>query len=705
MIAPLYIITLGLAAGLTGIAGHRFVSAYGFAPDFHSSLMLTGCLASGYLTVQLFYVAAVRFIKPSKGPVFYLAEMLSQASALVLLPYLLRLSVPWPHPSLQKAELLIFLGVFAALHGFFKLVSFFSAIRGIRGNSLGALGWFAATAVCACAAGGCYQVWNATLLEASTAVPGPAQWHTAGSVYAPARSIPEHIRFTFAIAPHSGKNLLFRWASPPGLEEPIERIAMVVSFDTAISLAKQHTITLTKNNWTRCPIIPIPGNATQCTVFWSLETIPDWLLQTGFTPLGGSEQRMLLSGPCFLADEKSSDRPSFVVVAADGLGAEHVSALNYDRDTTPALKSFSTRAHTFESAYCPAPETLATLTTLLTGVHPLAHGQLGRHHGPLPNGIHTLPEMLREQGYATAAFTEGAHPDNEDLIADSPAALGIDYLDTEFAFENPERRLPSASADERIPAGPQTTLEKAVRWLNEHQDVKTFTLVRLRHLAITEYPASDALNAYDTAIINLDRALGAFLDQLDTLPQSDHLCIVITGTYGLDFSGIGLTNDSKVKNSRYLTETSLHVPLFLLVPGESPRRRVDVVSMEDLPPTLLNLAKTSFPHSITGTNLSDLSAVREPISVMGNPLALSLRTRKWRFTWQSGRDPFTHAVTGPSEILALIDMDLYRLGRPQLDTLTRYTSTISLLQDRLKEFIETQPLLPETPSQSIFEEK
>ncbi len=700
MLIPLYIVSLALAAGMTGIAGHRFFSTLGFAPDFNSSLMLTGCLASGYLTVQLFYVAAVRFIKPSKGPVFYLTEMISQASALVLLPYLLRHPIPWPHPSLQKAEVLIFLGAFAALHGFFKLVSFFSAIRGIRGNSLGAFGWFAATAACACAAGGCYQAWNATLLKASTADPGPVQWHAAGSVYAPARSLPEHIRFSFNTTPHSGKSLLFRWAAPPGREDPIERIAMVVSFDTTMSFFKQYTITLTKNNWTRCPLIPIPANATRCTVFWSLETIPDWLLQTGFTPLGGSEQRMLLSGPCFLASEKSSGMPSFVVVAADGLSAEHVSALNYDRDTTPALKSFSTRAHTFESAYCPAPETSATLTTLLTGVHPLAHGQLGRHYGPLPNGMRTLPEMLREQGYTTAAFTEGNHPDGGDLTPQGTAGLGMDYLDAEFAFENPGRNLPSASADERIPAGPQSTLARAVHWIAEHQEVKTFTLVRLRHLAVTEYPASDALNAYDTAIINLDRALGAFLDQLDTLPQSDHMCIVITGTYGLDFSGLDSASRAKVKNPRYLTETSLHVPLFVHVPGESPRRRVDVVSMEDLPPTLLNLAKTSFPHLITGTNLSDLSAAREPISVMGNPLALSLRTRKWRFTWQSGRDPFTRAIIGQSEILGLTDMELYRLGRPQTDTLSRYTSTVSLLQDRLTVFIEAQPLLPESPGQS-----
>ena len=393
MIVPLYIISLGLAAGLAGVAGHHFFSSLGFTPDFHGSLMLASGIASGYLALQLLYTAVVRLIKPSKGPAFYLFETLSQASAIVLIPYLLKLPIPWPHPALQKVEFLVFLGIFAILHGFCKLVSFFSAIRGVHGNPFPAVGWLAAAALCAFSTYHCFHSWNTILLAASSAAPGPAQLCVSGSVQAPARSIPERTRFSFDVSSHRGKSLVFRWAAPPALDEPIERMSMLVSFNTPISLLKQHILTLAKDNWTRSPAIPIPENAQQCTVFWSLEKIPDWLLHTGMTPVGGSNRRMLLAGPSFPDLEKNSDKPSFVVIALDGVCAEHLSALGYDRDTSPALKSFSTRAHTFEFAYTPAPETAAALTTLLTGVNPLAHGQLGRHSCPLPNGIRTLPEI------------------------------------------------------------------------------------------------------------------------------------------------------------------------------------------------------------------------------------------------------------------------------------------------------------------------
>jgi len=110
MIVPLYIISLGLAAGLAGVAGHHFFSSLGFTPDFHGSLMLASGIASGYLALQLLYTAVVRLIKPSKGPAFYLFETLSQASAIVLIPYLLKLPIPWPHPALKRSNSSCFSG-------------------------------------------------------------------------------------------------------------------------------------------------------------------------------------------------------------------------------------------------------------------------------------------------------------------------------------------------------------------------------------------------------------------------------------------------------------------------------------------------------------------------------------------------------------------------------------------------------------------
>src|SRR5690606_20474965 len=88
-------------------------------------------------------------------------------------------------------------------------------------------------------------------------------------------------------------------------------------------------------------------------------------------------------------------------------------------------------------------------------------------------------------------------------------------------------------------------------------------------------------------------------------------------------------------------------------------------SIDDVAATLAGIAGVRFPGSIPGINLLGTVTSREPISMTGNPLALSLRTRNWRMTWQSGRDPFNKELTGQEEFIEFMSIDDYERGRPQ----------------------------------------
>src|SRR5205809_259647 len=70
---------------------------------------------------------------------------------------------------------------------------------------------------------------------------------------------------------------------------------------------------------------------------------------------------------------------------------------------------------TFEEVYSQSPKTTPSHMTLLTSLYPSVHGiemwQEGTPGRVLNPRVHTLAEVLKDAGYATAAFTGGANLD------------------------------------------------------------------------------------------------------------------------------------------------------------------------------------------------------------------------------------------------------------------------------------------------------
>ena len=234
------------------------------------------------------------------------------------------------------------------------------------------------------------------------------------------------------------------------------------------------------------------------------------------------------------------------------------------------------------------------------------------------------------------------------------------------------KALPTLREAPPRPAGPEITLDKGAAWLAAHEKSPCFVWLRLRDLA-------RGGRDYDTALSNLDRKLGTFLEHLGTLPLQDNLVIAITSPYALDPAMPAATPA--------LSEPVLHVPLMIYVPGDTPKRRAGPVSLEDLAPTLLLLAKSSFPHECTGANLFDFSRYREPIAIAGDPLVFSIRTKHCRYTWDSGREPFTYTAREQDVPIELIDMDTYHPGEAPLNTLGTHPALAELCRDRLLRFL------------------
>jgi arylsulfatase A-like enzyme len=101
---------------------------------------------------------------------------------------------------------------------------------------------------------------------------------------------------------------------------------------------------------------------------------------------------------------------NLVMVVLDTLRADHLGLYGYERDTSPHLDALARESVVFERAESAAPWTAPSLISLVTSLYPEVHGVRGwPYPGRMSDDVVTLAEVLKRQGYSTAAFTEGGY--------------------------------------------------------------------------------------------------------------------------------------------------------------------------------------------------------------------------------------------------------------------------------------------------------
>lgn len=93
---------------------------------------------------------------------------------------------------------------------------------------------------------------------------------------------------------------------------------------------------------------------------------------------------------------------SVVLITVDCLRADHTGFMGYRVPTTPFLDSLAAESLVFENAIVGGVPTYFSLPALLASRHPLNYG---REVVGLTAGEDTLASVMRDAGYATAAFT------------------------------------------------------------------------------------------------------------------------------------------------------------------------------------------------------------------------------------------------------------------------------------------------------------
>ncbi len=713
VIVPFYLVSLGLAGGLVGVWVRRMLAAAGLVSGFHSGLLTVASVAMAYAGLELAYMALVRLLKPTRSPLPLLCDMVAQATALLMVPWLVGIAVPWPVAALHKYEALLYLAAFVVPHTFLKLVVFFGALQSRPASPLPALGYFAASAAALLGAFAAQQQLASAALR-NTMVPAGAETAMrAGTTWAPARDLREglaaHVPFA---GPHGNGDLVLYLSQPEDDPARLETAFVSLAFGGK-SDTFEGQVTLADGQWAefRVPADRLPDKCDAVELLWSARPGQAWLTKVGLRPVNATERRLAVSGPWFIDRPAAAKKRPVLVIALDGLRSENMSLFGYSRETTPALKARAVAMSVFDQAYTPAPETAAACMSLLTGMNPLRHGHLEGHMPPADSKpAASIAETLRAGGYNTAAFTDGRGVDGEDLVQGSGFERGFLQFDDAAPMTAPSPVPGSSAPPKPLPGSDSVTLDRAGDWIEAHSGDPWFVFVRLRELRapqrLERYSegflgkgrATNAVDLYDTVLLDLDKHLGAFLERLDTLPGGSEAVVVITSPWGPDFSASGGVMQKGVLQSG-LTEAALRVPLLLRIPGQAGRSRRVPATLCDVVPTVLPLCGLAVPPGLDGADLARQSEFRDCVSMRGNPLALSERAGRWRFTWQSGLDPFTLQSTGTESVLEFIDVLLFQNSRAPQNNLGKEPELARQLRQSLSDYLQkSRAAIPQQPA-------
>ena len=342
-------------------------------------------------------------------------------------------------------------------------------------------------------------------------------------------------------------------------------------------------------------------------------------------------------------------RPNVVLVTLDSLRADRLGYLSPGPTLTPNLDRLAEESVCFTRAIAPAPWTKPSVSSLLTGLYPSAHGAFLRgaygarvtsetdptKANVIHRGVLTLAERLTAAGYATAAFTGGgfAHQVLQGRgfgHFDSGGACLPDLLHQCARWVATRPRAPFFawihSFDSHRPYLGRCAVARYLRR-------RPFALTNADVLAInsgrvvpTRRQVSRLANLYDAGVRQMDRRMGVLLRALGVSGLLSCTVLVFTSDHGEALYEHGL-----VEHSDVIYNEALKVPLMIRAPGMRPRSIDQYVRLIDVAPTILELAGLSAP-TMQGVSLVPamvketelrLTALSE-LEMVGRPRALQL---------------------------------------------------------------------------------
>jgi arylsulfatase A-like enzyme len=314
-----------------------------------------------------------------------------------------------------------------------------------------------------------------------------------------------------------------------------------------------------------------------------------------------------------------SKRPDInvILISIDTLRADHLGCYGYEKETSPNLDAFSREALIFSQAIAQAPSTLHSHASILSSLLPHHHRASWAAKTRLPEAVTSLPEVLRDAGYQTAAFTGGGQMDRVfgldqgfDLYQqpgserfNGTVARSIEWLQQErtqpfFLFLHTyEPHHPYAPPPEDL----ALFEEEYTGTLPDDISVDLLRRINRNEIEIDDQDLAHIVAAYDGEIRSMDAGFGHLIEFLRDQSLYVDTLIVFTSDHGEEFGEHGKIG----WHSHSLYDELLRVPLIVKLPGNASAGAVveDQVRSLDIAPTILEILGLEAPASFFGSKL------------------------------------------------------------------------------------------------------
>ncbi len=368
-----------------------------------------------------------------------------------------------------------------------------------------------------------------------------------------------------------------------------------------------------------------------------------------------------------IAVHAETEKPNVIFILADDLGYAELGCYGQKWIKTPHIDSLAERGMRFTQFYSGNAVCAPSRCNLLTGKHP-GHAfvrdnqnppgmeALRKEQGwefpgqwPIPDEEVTIAEMLKEQGYATAAigkwglghFGTSGDPNKQgfDLFYGFNCQVHAHNHYPKFLWRNGQKEI--LPGNDRTLNGETYSQDKftevAMEFIGEHKDQPFFLYLpfAIPHLSIQapqkslaeykdtipeeEYEHRGYLKhpypraGYAAMITHLDRDIGRIVELVEQLGLAEKTLIVFTSDNGPTFNRLGGSDSDffqsagtfrGLKGSLY--EGGIRVPLVACWTGKigASTSSDHVAALWDVMPTLAELADARQPEKSDGTSFA-----------------------------------------------------------------------------------------------------
>ena len=334
-----------------------------------------------------------------------------------------------------------------------------------------------------------------------------------------------------------------------------------------------------------------------------------------------------------LAAGAEGPKPNILLVTVDTCRADRLGCYGYGLARTPAIDALAREGVRCTNAVTTAPITLVAHASIMTGLLPPAHGVRDNGAYTLSNDYQTLSEVLKQNGYDTAAFVSAVVLNRRYNLLQ-----GFDTYDDDLWAEDEPKLF--MIRDRPAPR----TGERAVRWLRDHAAKSNAPFFLWVHFFDphqpyeSRYPDRHLLpTAYDAEIAQADEGVHAIVDFLRASNTLDSTVVILTADHGESLGEHG-----EKTHAIFVYDATVRVPLVVRYPPLLPGGKTygGPVRCTDIYPSALAAAGIKDVPPNQGMNLVPAFRGETPSARPAAILriaALRGRVRQWRHCLLSAR--------------------------------------------------------------------